>query len=69
MSITRPPQPGTGELAQLVLDRTIALSAIPAPTGHEQQRAEVVRDWWTAGGLRGVCRRRGGERPRPAARR
>jgi acetylornithine deacetylase/succinyl-diaminopimelate desuccinylase-like protein len=55
MNITRPPQPGTAELAQLVLDRTIALSAIPAPTGHEQQRAEVVRDWWTAGGLRGVC--------------
>ena len=55
MSITRPPQPGTRELAQLVLDRTMALSAIPAPTGHEQQRAEVVRDWWTAGGLRGVA--------------
>jgi crotonobetainyl-CoA:carnitine CoA-transferase CaiB-like acyl-CoA transferase/acetylornithine deacetylase/succinyl-diaminopimelate desuccinylase-like protein len=55
MSITRPPQPGTGELAQLVLDRTIALSAIPAPTGHEQPRAEVVRGWWTAGGLRGVA--------------
>ncbi len=55
MSITRPPQPGTRELAQLVLDRTIALSAIPAPTGHEQQRAEVVRDWWTADGLPGVA--------------
>ncbi len=55
MSITRPPQPAARELAQLVLDRTIALSGIPAPTGHEQQRAEVVRDWWAADGLRGVA--------------
>jgi acetylornithine deacetylase/succinyl-diaminopimelate desuccinylase-like protein len=55
MSITRPPQPGTRELAELVLDRTIALSGIPAPTGHEQQRAQVVRDWWTADGLPGVA--------------
>jgi tripeptide aminopeptidase len=55
MSITRPPQPGTGELAQLVLDRTIALSGIPAPTGHEEQRAQVVRDWWAADGLPGVA--------------
>jgi tripeptide aminopeptidase len=55
MSITRPPQPGTRELAQLVLDRTIALSGIPAPTGHEEQRAQVVRDWWVADGLSGVA--------------
>ncbi len=55
MSATRPPQPGTRELAQLVLDRTVALSAIPAPTGHEEQRAQVVRDWWTADGLPGVA--------------
>ena len=54
MSVTRPPQPATRELAQLVLDRTVALSAIPAPTGHEEQRAQVVRDWWTADGLPGV---------------
>ena len=55
MSITRPPQPGTCELAQMVLDRTIALSGIPAPTGHEEQRAQVVRDWWVADGLPGVA--------------
>jgi tripeptide aminopeptidase len=55
MSITRPAQPGTRELAQLVLDRTIALSAIPAPTGHEEQRAQVVRDWWAADRLPGVA--------------
>jgi hypothetical protein len=47
MSITRPEppgtgQPGTGELARQVLDRTIALCGIPAPPRHEQQRAEVV---------------------------
>ena len=55
MSVTRPPQPGVSELAQLVLDRTVALSAIPAPTGHEEQRAQVVRDWWAADGLAGVA--------------
>ena len=61
MSITRPEppgtgqpgtgQPGTGELARQVLDRTIALCGIPAPPRHEQQRAQVVRDWWSADGL------------------
>jgi tripeptide aminopeptidase len=55
MSVTRPSQPGVSELAQLVLDRTVALSAIPAPTGHEEQRAQVVRDWWAADGLAGVA--------------
>jgi hypothetical protein len=44
-------QPGTGELARQVLDRTIALCGIPAPPRHEQQRAQVVRDWWSADGL------------------
>ena len=55
MSITRPPRPGTRELAQLVLDRTIALSGIPAPTGREEQRAQVVRNWWAEDGLAGVA--------------
>ncbi len=48
-------QRGTRELARLVLDRTIALCAIPAPTRREQQRAAVVRDWWWADGLAGVA--------------
>ncbi len=60
MSVARPDQPGTGqpgmgELAREVLDRTIALCGIPAPTRHEQQRAEVVRDWWSADGLDAVA--------------
>jgi tripeptide aminopeptidase len=55
MSVTRSPRPGTRELAELVLDRTVALSVIPAPTGHEEQRAQVVRDWWAADGLPGVA--------------
>ena len=66
-----PGQPGgrgAGELAQLVIDRTIAMTGIPAPPRHEQQRAQVVRDWWAADGLPGVPRRRG-QRPGPAARR
>ena len=68
-------QPGPAELARLVLDRTIALSAIPAPPRHEQQRAQVVRDWWAADGLGGVttdaagnvrARLRAGDPGRPA---
>jgi len=48
-------QPGTGELARQVLDRTIALCGIPAPPRHEQQRAGVIRDWWSADGLDAVA--------------
>ncbi len=47
-------QPNTGELARQVLDRTIALCGIPAPPRHEEQRAEVIRDWWAADGLDAV---------------
>ena len=47
-------QPNTGELARLVIDRTIALSGIPAPPRHEQKRAQIVRDWWGADGLPAV---------------
>ncbi len=68
MSITRPSRSGTGppgtrELARLVLDRTIALGAVPAPPRHEQRRAQVVRDWWTADGLPAVSVHTIGERP------
>jgi tripeptide aminopeptidase len=80
MSTTRPEppgtgQPGTGELARQVLDRTIALCGIPAPPRHEQQRAEVIRDWWSADGLDAVAvdgagnvraRLRAGDPGRPA---
>ncbi len=53
-------QPGTRELARQVLDRTIALCGIPAPPRHEEQRAEVVRDWWAADGLDAVTVDAGG---------
>ena len=68
-------QPGTGELARQVLDRTIALCGIPAPPRHEQQRAAVIRDWWSADGLDAVtvdgagnvrARLRAGDPGRPA---
>jgi tripeptide aminopeptidase len=54
MSVTRPVQPNTAELARLIIDRTIALSGIPAPPRREQERAQVVRDWWEADGLPAV---------------
>jgi tripeptide aminopeptidase len=68
-------QPGPGELARQVLDRTIALCGIPAPPRHEQQRAGVIRDWWSADGLDAVAvdgagnvraRLRAGDPGRPA---
>jgi acetylornithine deacetylase/succinyl-diaminopimelate desuccinylase-like protein len=68
-------QPGTGELARQVLDRTIALCGIPAPPRREQQRAGVIRDWWSADGLDAVAvdaagnvraRLRAGDPGRPA---
>jgi acetylornithine deacetylase/succinyl-diaminopimelate desuccinylase-like protein len=68
-------QPGIGELARQVLDRTIALCGIPAPPRREQQRAGVIRDWWSADGLDAVAvdgagnvraRLRAGDPGRPA---
>jgi tripeptide aminopeptidase len=35
-----------GALAALVLQRTVELAGIPAPTGAEGNRASVVRRWW-----------------------
>ena len=43
MKRAQPGQPGAGDLARLVIDRTIALSGIPAPPRREQERARVVR--------------------------
>jgi tripeptide aminopeptidase len=39
------------DLARKVVQRTRELAVIPAPTGAEQRRAELVSDWWTADGL------------------
>ena len=35
----------------MVVQRTREMAVIPAPTGAEQRRAEVVSDWWRADGL------------------
>lgn len=40
--------------AEQVVSRTIELSQVPAPPGHEQERAALVRDWWAADRLPGV---------------
>jgi tripeptide aminopeptidase len=37
-------------LARVVLERTIAIAKIPAPSGSEARRAELVKGWWTADG-------------------
>lgn len=42
--------PGAAELAQEVIQRTIELAQIPAPTGAEQARADLVRRWWAEDG-------------------
>jgi acetylornithine deacetylase/succinyl-diaminopimelate desuccinylase-like protein len=38
-------------VADQVISRTIELSEVPAPPLHEQDRAAVVRSWWTADAL------------------
>ncbi len=37
-------------MSTTVLSRTEQLAAIPAPTGEEAARAEIVHDWWTQDG-------------------
>ncbi|HTG48205.1 MAG TPA: M20/M25/M40 family metallo-hydrolase [Actinomycetota bacterium] len=41
-------------VAERVVERTIALAAIPAPTGAEGARAELVASWWRADGFADV---------------
>ncbi len=38
-------------LAEQVVDRTITLASIPAPTGEEAARAELIALWWRADGF------------------
>ena len=33
-------------LAAEVVDRTVTVAQVPAPTGGEHQRAALVADWW-----------------------
>lgn len=42
------------DLTGSVLDRTIELARVPAPTGKESDRAEIVQAWWEADGLHDV---------------
>jgi acetylornithine deacetylase/succinyl-diaminopimelate desuccinylase-like protein len=52
------PRPGNlsdpASLADLVIERTIALSEVPAPPLEEHERARIVRDWWLADRLRDI---------------
>ena len=41
-------------LADAVLQRTIELAEVPAPTGFEGNRAALVRSWWSEDGLTDV---------------
>jgi tripeptide aminopeptidase len=38
-------------LVEQVVDRTITLASVPAPTGEEMARAELVSLWWRADGF------------------
>lgn len=42
--------PNPALLARVVLERTIAIARIPAPSGSETRRAELVQGWWTDDG-------------------
>ena len=46
----------TETLAARVLQRTIELAEVPAPTGDEAARAALVSAWWNADGLQDVRR-------------
>lgn len=39
------------DVVDAVVRRTIELAEVPAPTGEESARAEVVRGWWTTDGF------------------
>jgi tripeptide aminopeptidase len=42
---------GSATLVEQIVDRTIALASVPAPTGEEGARAEMVASWWRADGF------------------
>jgi acetylornithine deacetylase/succinyl-diaminopimelate desuccinylase-like protein len=42
--------PTTAHFVSTVLERTVAIAGIPAPSGAEGRRAELVRRWWTDDG-------------------
>jgi len=42
------------QLATEVVVRTVEIAQVPAPTGHEQERAAVVTHWWRDAGFAAV---------------
>jgi tripeptide aminopeptidase len=44
------PRPQASALSNAVVRRTVKLTEIPAPTGHEGTRRERVRSWWQRDG-------------------
>ena len=42
---------GSATLVEHIVDRTITLASVPAPTGEEGARAELVASWWHADGF------------------
>ncbi len=43
-------EPAAEALARTVVDRTIELAAVPAPSGDEAARAQLVASWWRSDG-------------------
>jgi tripeptide aminopeptidase len=54
MTPVKATQGALAALANLVLDRTMTLCAIPAPPLHEEQRGRLVAQWWRDDGLQDV---------------
>jgi tripeptide aminopeptidase len=48
--------PAGATFVEQVVDRTIELASVPAPTGEEGARAELVSSWWRADGFHDVHR-------------
>lgn len=46
--------PTTETLARRVIERTIEIAAVPAPTGEESTRADLVTTWWRGDGWAAV---------------
>lgn len=42
------------EIVKTLIERTVELVAIPAPTFEEQDRAELVRQWWIQDGITAI---------------
>ncbi len=43
--------PGLLELTAEVIERTVEVASVPAPTGDEHRRAQMVAGWWRGDGF------------------